>query len=65
MVEFSEVAVGAAGGGFVVAANGAAPIFEEFAILEADVERIGLESGSSDGVIPGGEELRELVLGDS
>ena len=65
MVEFSEVAVGAAGGGFVISPNGAAPIFEQFAIFEADVERIGLESGSSDGIIPGGEELRELVLGDS
>jgi len=37
MVEFSEVTVGATGGEGAVPANGAAPVFEEFAVVGAQV----------------------------
>ncbi len=65
MVEFSQVPVGAAGGDFAVSSDSAAPIFEQFAVLEAHVQRVRVESGSSNGIIPGGEELRDVMLGDS
>ena len=64
MVKFSEVPVGATGGDFAVSANSVAPIFEEFAVLEAQVQRVGAESGSSNGIIPSGEKLSDLMLGD-
>jgi hypothetical protein len=57
--------VGGAGGDGAAAANGLAPIFEKFAVLEADVKRVGDESRSPDRVIPGGEEKRDVVLGNS
>ena len=37
VIEFSQVMVGAAGGDGAVPANSAAPIFEKFAVLEAQV----------------------------
>jgi hypothetical protein len=37
MVEFSQVAVSATGGDGAILANGVAPVFEEFAIVERQV----------------------------
>jgi hypothetical protein len=37
IIEFSQMTVDATGGDFVVSANSAAPIFEQFAVLEAQV----------------------------
>jgi hypothetical protein len=65
MVEFSEVAVGTASGQFAILPNGRCPVLEEFAVFEAFVQGVRLESGSFNGVIPGWEELHELMLGDS
>ena len=55
MIEFSDVMVGATSGDFAVSADGGAPSFEQFAIFDAHVERVGLESGGADSVIPGRE----------
>ena len=65
MIEFSEVPVEATGGDFVVCANSVAPIFEQFAVLEAQIEGIRLKSRGLEGVVPSREELRDLVLGNS
>jgi len=53
MVEFSEVAVGATSGGFADLASGLAPVFEEFAVVETEVEGVGRESGGLEGGVPG------------
>jgi hypothetical protein len=65
MVEFPEVTVGAARRRFAILANCGGPILEEFAVFEAFVQGVRLESGSFNGVIPGGEELRDLMFVDS
>jgi hypothetical protein len=65
MVEFPEVAIGATGRDFLLFANGEGSVLEEFPVLDAHVEGVGLEPGSANGGIPGGEELRDLMLGDS
>lgn len=64
-VKFSLLAIGATRKYFVIPADGVGPIFEQFMILEPRVEGIGEESGSPDGVAPTGEELRDVMLGDS
>jgi hypothetical protein len=65
MVEFSEVTVSAARGRLAIFTNRGSPILEKFAVFEAFVECVRLESGSFDGVIPGWEESRDLMFGDS
>jgi hypothetical protein len=65
MVILSEVAVSATSGDFAVCADCVGPVFEELAVLETDVDYIGLEAGGADGVIPSGEKLRDGMLGDS
>jgi len=65
VVEFSQMTVNTTAGDFVVFANSAAPIFEEFAVLEAQVQGVRLKSGGAEGGAPAGEELQDGVLGDS
>ena len=57
VIEFSQVTVDTTGGDFVVSANSAAPIFEQFAVLEAYVQGVRLKSGGAEGGVPAGEEL--------
>jgi len=65
MVEFSEVTVRAARGRLAIFTNRGCPIFEKFAVFEAFVQGVRLESGGFNGVIPGWEESRDLMFGDS
>ena len=65
MVEFAEVTVSAARGRLAIFTNRGCPIFEEFAVFETFVQGVRLESGSFNGVIPGWEESRDLMFGDS
>jgi hypothetical protein len=64
MVEFSQVTVGATGGDGAVFANGVGPVFEEFAVVEAEIQGVGRKAGGLQGGVPGGEELRDGVLRD-
>jgi hypothetical protein len=64
-VVLAEVVIGATSWNFSFTANHEGPIFEELAIREAQVHGVRLESGGSNGVVPGGKELRDLMLGDS
>jgi len=48
-----------------VPANDGGPILQQFAVLEAHVQRMWVESGSPNGVIPSGEEFGYGMLGDS
>jgi len=65
MVIPAEVTVGSTRGGFAVFASSASPIFEKFAVCEAHVEGIGLESGGANGVAPAGKESPDFMKGDS
>ena len=65
MVEFSQVIVGATSGNFAIFANSVAPIFEQFAVLEAQIEGIRAKSGGAEGGVPSREESRDLMLGNS
>ena len=56
MVEFSEVMVSATGGDGAVPANGAAPVFEEFAVVEAQVQGVRRKPGGANGGVPAREE---------
>lgn len=64
-VVLAEVRVGATGRDFALGANDEGPIFKKLAVLEAPVHGVREESRGSDGFIPSGEELRDLMLGDS
>jgi len=65
MVEFPEVTVRAARGRLAIFTNRGCPSFEKFAVFEAFVQGVRLESGGFNGVIPGWEESRDLMFGDS
>jgi hypothetical protein len=65
VIEFSQMTVDTTGGDFMVSADSVAPIFEQFGVLEAQVQGVRAETRSPDGLIPSGEELRDLMLGDS
>ena len=54
-VVVAEMKVGATGRYFAILADGEGPIFEKFAVFEADVQRIGAESRGPDGVVPSRE----------
>jgi hypothetical protein len=56
MVEFSEVTVGATGGDGSVFANGAAPVFKEFAVVEAEIQCVRRKAGGAKGRVPGRKE---------
>lgn len=65
MVMLAEVKVGATRRDFADPADDIGPIGEELAVLETRIDDVGPETGSADGVIPGGEESRDLMLGNS
>jgi hypothetical protein len=57
MVEFSEMAVDATGGGLAMFAGGTAPIFEEFAVIETEIEGVGRETGGLEGGAPARKKI--------
>ena len=63
-IVLAEMPVGATGRYFAFFADNEGPIFEKFAVLEAQVQRVGDKSCSANRIIPSGEELRDLTLGD-
>ena len=65
MVKLAEVKVSATCRDFADPADDVGPIGEELAVLETRVDDVGPETGGADGVIPSGEESRDLVLGNS
>lgn len=48
-----------------VGADEGGPIFEEGAILEAEIQGVRGESGGAKGVVPGGEKARDLMFGNA
>lgn len=64
-VVLAEVGVDATGRYFAFRAHDEGPIFEKFAVLESPVHGVREESRGPDGIIPGGEELQDIVLGES
>lgn len=64
-VVLAEVRVGATGRYFAFRAHDEGPIFKKFAVLESPVHGVREESRGPDGVVPTGEELQDMMLGDS
>lgn len=64
-VVLTDELVGATSRYFALPADGEGPIFEEFVVLESNVQSEGLEAGGADGIVPSGEELRDLMLANS
>ena len=60
----AEMRVSTAGRYFALGADNKGPIFQKFAVLEADVYRVRDESRGPDGVIPFGKEAQDLMLRD-
>ena len=52
----AEMRVSTTGRYFALCANNKGPIFQKFAVLEADVDRVGDEPRGPDGVVPSGKE---------
>lgn len=65
MVILAEVKVGATRRDFADPADDVGPIGEELAVFETRIDNVGPETGGADGVIPGGEESRDLMLRNS
>ena len=61
----AEMRVSTTGRYFALGADNKGPVFQKFAVLEADIYRVGDESRGPDGVTPIGEEAQNVMLGES